>query len=68
VSEHLVRKDSIGNLRSIDEVHFEETSLEGTLFRLVVLESIEQEGGSLLNHVLTHEDVNDLKQSDGVSN
>jgi len=31
------------------------------LLGLVVLESVEEEGGSLLNHVGSHEDVDDLR-------
>jgi hypothetical protein len=60
VREHLVGEDGIGNLGCVHEVHLEETGLEGTLFGLVLLESVEEEGSCLLDHVLRHEDVDNL--------
>ncbi len=58
VGEHVISKDGIRNLGRIDEIHLEEARLEMALLRLVVLESIEKEGSSLLDHALRLEDVN----------
>lgn len=60
VGEHLIGEDGVGDLRSVDEVHLEQASLERTLLGLVLLESVEEEGGRLLDHILRHEDVDDL--------
>jgi hypothetical protein len=57
VREHLVAEDGVGDLRGVDEVHLEETSLERALLGLVVLEGVEEERRRLLDHVLSHEDV-----------
>ncbi len=64
VSEHLVAEDGIGDLRSVDQVHLEQTSLKVSLLGLVVLECVEEERGSLLDHVLAHEDVSDTLDVD----
>ena len=47
-------------LRSSHQVHLEEACLEWPLPGSVVLESIEQEGGTLLYHVHLHEHVYNL--------
>jgi hypothetical protein len=39
--EHLVTKDRVGNLRSVKEVHFQETRLEVSLLGLVILQSVQ---------------------------
>ena len=58
--EHLIAEDGVGDLRGVDEVHLEQTGLEMSLLGAVLLESVEKEGGSLLDHVLRHEDVDHL--------
>lgn len=58
--EHLVAENSVRNLRCVHQVHLEQTSLQWSLFGLVVLERVEQEGCRRLDHVLRHEDVHDL--------
>lgn len=68
MSEHLVTKDRISDLRGIQQVHFEQTGLEVRLFGLVLLQCIEQECCRGLDHVLRHEDVDDLcSKPDSVS-
>jgi hypothetical protein len=62
--KHLITQNRISDLRSIDQVHLQQPSLKSTLFRLVILERIEEEGSSLLNHVLRHEDIDDSLQID----
>src|SRR5689334_10311007 len=57
VREHVVAKDSICDLRGVDQVHLQKTGLKMALLRLVVLERVEEEGGGLLNHALGLEDV-----------
>ena len=47
-------------LRSSHQVHLEEACLECSLPWSVVLESIKQEGGTLLHHVHLHEHVYNL--------
>ena len=59
VCERFVSEDCICHLRRIYQVHLKKTRLQMRLFWLVVLESIEEEGCCLLNHVLGHENVND---------
>lgn len=59
--EHFVPEDSICNLRSVHQVHFQQASLEMTLFRQVVFQSLEEELRSLLNHALSLEDIGDLQ-------
>ena len=41
MGEHLVTKNGIRNLRCMNEVELQKTSLQMTLLRLVVLESIQ---------------------------
>lgn len=60
VGEHLVTEDCVCNLRSMNEVHLQETCLKGSLLGLVVLEGVEQERSGRLDHVLRHEDVDHL--------
>jgi hypothetical protein len=62
--KHLITQNRISDLRSIDQVHLQQSSLKSSLFRLVLLERIEEEGSSLLNHVLRHEDIDDSLQID----
>ena len=60
MSEHLVTKNGVGDLRGMEEVHLEETRLEGALLGLVILEGVKQERSGRLDHVLRHEDVDHL--------
>lgn len=60
MSEHLIAQNGISNLRSVDEVHFQQASLESTFFRLVIFKSIQKEGSGLLDHVLRHKDIDNL--------
>jgi hypothetical protein len=64
MGKHLVTQNRISDLRSIDQVHLQQPSLKSSLFGLVILERIEEEGSSLLNHVLRHEDIDDSLQID----
>ena len=59
MGEHLVAEDSVRDLRRMNEIHFEETCLEMTLFLFVLFEGIQQERSGRLNHVLGHEYVDD---------
>ena len=52
MGEHFVAEDSICHLRSVHKVHLEQASLQVSLFRQVVLQSLEQELRSLLDHAL----------------
>lgn len=60
VREHLVAEDGVGDLGGVDEVHLEEAGLEVSLLGTVLLESVEEERGGLLDHVLRHEDIDNL--------
>lgn len=62
--KHLIAEDSIGNLRCIHEIHLQQSSLQMSLFRVIVLERLQQEARSLLRHVLTREDVRDPLEVD----
>ena len=62
--KHLVTQYGISNLRRIDQVHLQQPSLQSSLFWVVILESIEEEGSSLLDHVLRHEDIDYSLQID----
>ena len=59
VGEHLVAEDGVHDLRCTDEIHFEVTCLEMTLFLFVLFEGIQQEQSGRLNHVLEHEYIDD---------
>ena len=61
MGEHLVAEDGIRYLRRMHQIHFEQAGLEVPLLRLVVLKRIEQERSRGLDHVLRHEDVDDLQ-------
>ena len=61
VTEHVVAEDSVGDLRSVNQVHLQKPGLEMALFGFVILKSIEQERGCRLNHILRHEDIDHLK-------
>ena len=61
VGEHVIAEDGVGHLRGGQQVHLEQTCLQRSLGRTVVLQSVQQEGSALLHHVLLHEDVHDLK-------
>ena len=61
VGEHVVAEDSIGDLGSMNQVHLQKSGLEMALFGLVILESVKQERGCGLNHILRHKDIDDLK-------
>ena len=50
--EHISTEDGISDLRCVDQVHLQETSLEMALLRLVILQRIQQERSRLLNHIL----------------
>ena len=65
VGEDLVDKNGIRNLRRVKQVHLEQTSLQVSLLRLVVLERLKEERGRRLDHVLRHEDIDHLEN--GVS-
>ena len=60
VGEDLVDKNGICNLRRVKQVHLEQTGLQVSLLRLVVLERLKEERGRRLDHVLRHEDVDHL--------
>ena len=60
VCKHFISKGCICHLQCMYQVHLKKMCLQMRLFWLVVLESIEEEGCGLLNHVLGHEDVNDM--------
>ena len=47
-------------LWSSHKVHLQKPGLEGSLCRSVILEGVQEEGGTLLDHVLLHEHVHDL--------
>ena len=49
------------HLRSSEEVHLQEACLELPLIGTVVLEGIQQEGGTLLDQVHLHEHINNLR-------
>jgi len=66
VGEHLVTKDSIGDLRSVHQVHLDQASLERTILFSVCGQNIETECSSLLDHALRHEDVEDTRSVDEV--
>jgi hypothetical protein len=61
VGEHLVGENSLGDLRSVDKVHLEQSGLQGSVLRLVLLERVEEERGRLLDHVRAHKDVDNLR-------
>lgn len=61
VREHLVPKNSVRNLRRMHQVHLKEFCLKVTLFRLVLFKRVEQERCGRLDHVLGHENVDDLR-------
>lgn len=49
------------NLRGVYEVHLKQTGLQMSLGGPVVLQSVQQEGGALLDQVALHEHVYDLR-------
>ncbi len=57
--QDLVDEDGVRDLRSVKQVHFEQTSLQVRLLGLVILERLQEEGRRGLDHVLRHEDVDD---------
>mmetsp|Transcript_29299 Transcript_29299/g.55358 ORF Transcript_29299/g.55358 Transcript_29299/m.55358 type:complete len:1135 (-) Transcript_29299:64-3468(-) len=58
VCKHAVLHDGVGDLRRpSEEIHLEELGLEGGLVLLVLLESLKQEGCTLLDPVHGHEHV-----------
>ena len=59
VGEHAVAQNSLGDLRGVHQVHLQETGLKAGVLGLVVLEGVEQESSSLLDHALRLEDVAD---------
>ena len=62
MGEHLVTKDGVGNLGRVDQVHLKQACLKGALFRLVILQRVQEERCRLLDHVLGHEDVDNPVQ------
>lgn len=52
-------------LRSCEEVHLQKAGLQVTLGWSVVLQSIEQERGALLDHVHLHEHIHHLRGERG---
>ena len=61
VREHFITKDGISNLRRVNQVHLQESGLEVTLLRFILLERIQEEGRRGLNHVLGHENIHNLQ-------
>ena len=57
MGEHFIAKDSISNLRRMNQVHLQKSGLKVALLWFVLLERIQKEGGCRLNHVLGHEDI-----------
>lgn len=55
--KELVPKNSICNLRRMNQIHLQQSRLQMCLLRLVILERIQQKARRLLNHILTHEDI-----------
>jgi len=49
------------HLWRVHQVHLQQAGLQGTLGGSVVLEGVEQEGRALLDQVVLHEHVHDLK-------
>lgn len=60
MGETFIAQDSINDLRSMDEVELQQTDLQVALFGFIFFESIQQKGCRGLNHILQHENVNDL--------
>lgn len=52
VRKHFIPKNSISDLRSVDQIHLKQASLQVTMLWFVVLESIQKEGCGRLYHVL----------------
>ena len=50
--ENFVAEDRVCNLGGVHEVHLQKTSLQMAMLRLVVLKSVQEERGGLLDHVL----------------
>ncbi len=64
--EDLVSENSVGDLGSVHEVHFKQPSLEVAMLGLVILQSIQEERSSLLDHVLGKENIdNAVKVNQG---
>jgi hypothetical protein len=57
VREHLVSKNGISDLGSIQEIHLKQSSLLSTLIRSVVFQGIKEECSGWLNHILRKEDI-----------
>ena len=53
------------DLGGSEEVHLQQTSLEVTFSRFVVLESVKEEGRALLDHVHLHEHIHHLRGRGG---
>lgn len=62
--EHLVAEDGIRDLRSMHQIHLKKPCLQWSLFRFVLLQRVQKEGGRWLDHVLGHEDINNLSPSE----
>lgn len=60
--KHLVAEDRVGDLRCVDKVHLQKSSLQVPLLGLVVFERVEQERCRRLNHILGHKDVDNLDE------
>lgn len=63
MGEHVVAENGIGDLRSVNQVHLQKSGLEVALLGLVVLEGVEQERGCRLDHILRHENIDDLENT-----
>lgn len=66
VGEDLVDEDGICNLGGMKQVHLQEAGLQVCFLWLVVLERLQEEGCSRLDHVLGHENIDNLRM-EGIS-
>ena len=60
MSEHLVAHDGVGHLRRGHQIHLKKAGLKRTFGGAIVLERVKEKCGTLLHHVLLHEDINNL--------
>ncbi|CAI6082879.1 unnamed protein product [Clonostachys chloroleuca] len=64
VGEHVVGENSLSDLRSVHQVHLQKSGLQTSMFRIVILEGVKQEGGGLLDHTLRLENIANSLQVD----
>jgi len=60
MAEHVIPENGVRDLWCIQEIHFQQTGLLSTLIGTIILQSIEEERCSLLNHILAKEYVHHL--------